>query len=117
LNEGVIDVIEHADVYYVYIVRCVDESLYVGHACNVEQRVAVHNDGLGAAWTACRRPVVLAYMEACPTEYAAIQRERQIKRWSHAKKMALVRGEQGRLKALAKRRVFEKKRKRFEQIL
>jgi putative endonuclease len=50
----------------------------------------VHNAGRGAAWTAIRRPVALAYSESHQTEAAAIKRESQIKRWSRAKKKALV---------------------------
>ena len=93
------------DSYFVYILRCADKSLYVGHTSNVDKRVKVHNDGRGASWTACRRPVVLAFWEAQPSEEQAIARERQIKRWTHAKKLALIDGDRAKLKALAKRRI------------
>jgi predicted GIY-YIG superfamily endonuclease len=94
-----------ADSFFVYIVRCADDSLYVGHTSNVSERVEAHNDGRGALWTACRRPVALLYQEQHPTENKAIARERQIKRWTHAKKFALIAGDREGLKALARRRV------------
>jgi predicted GIY-YIG superfamily endonuclease len=93
-----------ADSFFVYILRCVDDSFYVGHTSNVDERLKVHNDGGGALWTACRRPVVLVYSEPQPSEEQAIARERQLKRWTHAKKLALINGERATLKALAKRR-------------
>jgi predicted GIY-YIG superfamily endonuclease len=88
----------------VYVLRCSDESLYVGYTRNVDERVKAHNDGRAAAWTACRRPVELAYCESHAEERAAIARERQIKRWTHEKKLALIRGDWSTLKGLAKRR-------------
>jgi predicted GIY-YIG superfamily endonuclease len=91
--------------FFVYILRCSDDSLYVGHTSNVDERVKVHNDGRGAFWTACRRIVTLMYHESQPSEENALARERQIKRWTHAKKLALIDGEKARLKSLSKRRV------------
>lgn len=94
-----------ADSYFVYIVRCNDDSLYVGHTANVPERVETHNDGRGALWTACRRPVNLVYQERHASEAQAIRRERQIKRWTHAKKLALINGDRTKLRSLAKRRI------------
>jgi predicted GIY-YIG superfamily endonuclease len=94
-----------ADSFFVYILRCADGSLYVGHTSNVEDRLKVHNDGRGALWTACRRPVTLAYQERHVSEENSIARERQIKRWTHAKKLALINGDRERLRSLAKRRI------------
>jgi predicted GIY-YIG superfamily endonuclease len=90
---------------FVYILRCADDSFYVGHTSDVYERVKVHNDGHGALWTACRRPVTVVYQESHPTEEQAVARERQLKRWTHAKKHALISGNQATLKALAKRRI------------
>lgn len=93
-----------ADSFFVYILRCVDDSLYVGHTSNVDERVKVHNEGRGAVWTACRCPVELVYHETHLSEEQPIARERQIKRWKHAKKLALIHGDRTMLKSLAKRR-------------
>ena len=91
-------------MYHVYILRCSDNSLYVGHTANVEARLRAHNMGLGAAHTFKRRPVQLLFAEAHPTRLAAIRRERQLKGWTRGKKEALIRGDLARLRALGKRR-------------
>jgi putative endonuclease len=74
---------------FVYLVRCADNSLYTGWAMDVVQRVKVHNAGRGAKYTRARRPVTLVYSEAWPTRADAMRREREIKRWSRARKLAL----------------------------
>ncbi len=90
--------------FFVYIVRCSDGSLSVGHTANVQERVKAHNDGRGAAWTACSRPVELPYQEGQHREQGAVARERQLKRWTHIKKLALINGDLASLKTLARRR-------------
>ena len=75
---------------YVYILACRDGSYYVGHAEDVSARVAAHNASRGAAYTARWRPVRLVYCEPHDTEALAVRRERQIKKWSRAKKQALI---------------------------
>jgi len=59
---------------------------------DVQERVKAHNDGRGASWTACRRPVELLYQETYDAEHKAVARERQLKRWTHGKKLALING-------------------------
>lgn len=87
----------------VYLVRCVDGSLYTGIAKDVKARVEKHNKGKGAAYTRSHRPVELLYQEDRFTRSKALIREAQIKRWSRPKKMMLVkflhaRGNSGRKK-------------------
>ncbi|OGW66620.1 MAG: hypothetical protein A3H49_08160 [Nitrospirae bacterium RIFCSPLOWO2_02_FULL_62_14] len=89
---------------YVYILRCNDGSFYVGTARDLYVRVKAHNDGRGVAYTFKRRPVWLVYSEAFISEAEAIQRERQLKDWSRAKKEVLVAGDLHSLKRLSKRR-------------
>jgi len=91
-------------MYYVYILRCADQSLYVGYTRNIDRRVETHNAGRGAAFTSKRRPVVLAYAEPHDSETAALRRERQLKGWTREKKEALVRGDLASLKSRSKRR-------------
>ena len=88
---------------FVYILRCVDGSLYVGHTDDLPSRLAAHNDGSASDWTAVRRPVELAYSEACASQAEAVSRERQLKRWSGKKKAALIQGDLSLLHALSKR--------------
>ena len=89
-------------MYMTYILQCCDGSFYVGSTGDLEDRLQVHNSGDGPTFTAKRLPVRLVYSEEHPTLEAAVKRERQIKRWSHAKKTALILGDKGRLKALSR---------------
>jgi putative endonuclease len=65
----------------------------------------MHNSRRAAKWTACRLPVVLVYSESCENEESAMAREKQIKRWSRAKKKALISGDTTMLHSLARRKI------------
>jgi predicted GIY-YIG superfamily endonuclease len=90
--------------WFAYILLCSDDSYYVGHTEDPEARVTLHNAGKGASYTAHRRPVILAYSESFPTKREAIAREKQLKKWTRAKKQALVNKDLDRLHDLARRR-------------
>jgi predicted GIY-YIG superfamily endonuclease len=89
--------------FWTYILRCSDDSYYVGHTDDVERRVAMHQDGSIGGYTSSRRPVGLVYSEVFDSRDDAFLRERQIKGWSRAKKDALIRGEWELLQRLSKR--------------
>ena len=89
--------------FWTYILRCSDDSYYVGHTDDVERRVAMHQDGSIGGYTGSRRPVSLVYSEVFDSRDDAFLRERQIKGWSRAKKNALIRGEWELLQRLSKR--------------
>jgi predicted GIY-YIG superfamily endonuclease len=89
---------------WVYILRCATGDLYVGMTGDLEQRLKRHNEGTACGFTRHRRPVTLAYSEETPTRLRATARERQIKRWSRAKKEALVAGDGQSLQRLSHRR-------------
>lgn len=89
---------------FVYIVRCADDTLYVGHTENLEAREQIHNEGRGATYTAARRPVRMVYAEQHASSAGAIARERQLKRWSRTKKEALIRGDRIELDWLSHRK-------------
>ena len=76
--------------YYVYILRCADNTLYTGSTTDVARRAAVHNSGRGAKYTRSRRPVKVVYWESCPDRSAALRREAAIKRLSRAEKETLI---------------------------
>lgn len=77
--------------YYVYILTCADDTLYVGSTNNIEKRVVQHNTAkTGAHYTKIRRPVTLVYSETVKTLSEALRREAEIKRWSREKKLALI---------------------------
>ena len=87
-----------------YILRCDDNSLCVGHTNDLAERPRRHRAGLAASYTAARLPVDLVYRDEREPTAEAVQRERQITRWSGAKKDALARGDRDTLTTLAKRR-------------
>ena len=89
---------------HVYILLCADGSYYVGLTEDLEGRENAHNNGRGSKYTFLRRPVQLVYSESYDSLEKAIERERQLKRWSHAKKKALIVGDPRRLKQFSKRR-------------
>ena len=77
--------------YFVYILECVDKSLYVGCTNNLERRLEQHNNSKwGAHYTKIRRPVVLKYSAKYKTLVEARRREQEIKGWRREKKLALV---------------------------
>jgi predicted GIY-YIG superfamily endonuclease len=86
--------------YFVYILRCADRSLYIGHTDDLDARLEKHNRGDGAAFTAQRVPVVVAYVETFDNRVEAAARERQLKRWTRAKKEALIARDLALLKRL-----------------
>src|ERR1043165_1373946 len=92
------------DGAYLYILQCADGSYYCGTARQgLELRIAEHNSGVLGGYTSTRRPVVLVYSDWFQRITDAIAAERQIKRWSRAKKEALIRGDFDALRRLAKR--------------
>jgi putative endonuclease len=64
---------------FVYIIRCSDQTLYVGHTNNLAVRERVHNEGFGARYTAARRPVMLVYSEWHDSVDNVLDREQQLK--------------------------------------
>lgn len=77
--------------YFVYILECADESLYVGCTNNPETRIKEHNNSKrGAHYTKTRRPVKLLHRETFDNLHEARKREREIKSWSRKKKLELI---------------------------
>jgi predicted GIY-YIG superfamily endonuclease len=88
--------------FFVYILRCADGSLYIGHTDDLERRLAEHVTGERGGYTAVRHPVEPLFVEEAPTRDEAIVRERQLKSWTRAKKEALIAGDWARLSTLAR---------------
>ena len=89
---------------WVYILRLRSGRLYVGSTTDVAARCRFHANGKAYLTTKADPPVTLAYQEELPTYSAALLREAQVKRWTRAKKEALISGDAGRLHSLARRR-------------
>ena len=88
--------------FYVYILRCADDSYYTGHTDDLEARLAAHQTGLFRNYTLNRRPVKLVFAEELPTRLDALEQERRIKGWSRAKKEALISRDWDKLVALSR---------------
>ena len=79
-------------MWYIYVVKCVDSSLYCGITKNVVDRVKKHNSGKGAKYTRSRLPVFLVdYAEVSESKSQALKAEIKFKRLSRAKKLELLR--------------------------
>ncbi|GLH66467.1 GIY-YIG nuclease family protein [Geothrix edaphica] len=76
--------------WWLYLLRCVDGTLYCGIALDVEARLQQHREGKGAKYTRGRGPLVLVYREACGSKAEALRRERTIKRLKRPAKEALI---------------------------
>jgi len=91
-------------MWYVYILRCNDGSLYRGSTVDISRRLNEHNSGKGGNYTKTHRPVEIIYQEILQDRFSAQQREAQIKRWTKNKKLALISGNKSLLANLSKSR-------------
>jgi putative endonuclease len=88
---------------YMYILRCSDDSFYVGSTVDLEVRLAQHSDGAGGEYTRRRLPVTLVYSEEFDRVDEAFAREKQVQGWGRAKRIALITGALGSLPPLSRR--------------
>ena len=76
--------------YYLYILRCGDNSLYTGITTDVARRLAAHQSGKGAKYTRGRGPLTLVYQEELPDKPSALRRELAGKALTREEKLALI---------------------------
>ena len=77
-------------MYFSYIMRCADGTLYTGYTDDITRREAAHNSGRGAKYTRSRLPVKMVYHESFATRSEAMKRECAIKRLSREQKLKLI---------------------------
>jgi predicted GIY-YIG superfamily endonuclease len=77
--------------WFVYVVRCADDSLYTGITKDVKRRCQQHNAGTASRYTRSRLPVKLVYQEAHPSQSSALKREAAIKAMTRREKLAMIR--------------------------
>jgi len=79
-------------LWFVYMVRCADDSLYTGIATDVDRRVEEHNStgNLAAKYTRARQPVKLVYSESVESRSEASKREYHIKKMTKLAKEKLI---------------------------
>lgn len=79
--------------WFVYMVRCADDTLYTGITTDVRRRVGEHNSNkLGAKYTKARQPVTLVYSEEVATRSLALRQEAKLRKLSRSAKLALATG-------------------------
>ncbi len=88
--------------FYVYMVRCRDDSYYVEHTDDLETRIAQHHFGTFDGYTSKRRPLEFVFACEVATRIEALEREKQLKGWSRAKKAALIRADWAAIHQLAR---------------
>lgn len=77
--------------YFVYMLLCQDGSYYTGTTNDLAKRFRAHEQGKGAKYTRSHKPVALVYQEACEDKAAALRREHELKKLTHAAKQRLLR--------------------------
>ena len=88
--------------FWTYMLHCADRSFYVGHTDNLETRIGQHEAGTITGYTQTRLPVKLVWSQSFGTRIEAMEAERQIKGWSRAKKLALIREDWSLISELAR---------------
>lgn len=91
-------------LFWVYILQTGDGTYYVGQTCDLCERLRKHRLGLGSKHTHDHIVPRLVYAQSLNDLTAAVQRERQLKGWSRAKKAALIRGDFELLRNLSRSR-------------
>ena len=86
---------------WTYILRCSDGSYYVGCTTNIDQRIGQHQAGTCGGYTATRRPIEVRHVAEFQSLHDAIDWERRLKRWSRAKKQAVIDGRWDALPSLS----------------
>jgi predicted GIY-YIG superfamily endonuclease len=89
--------------FYVYILKCNDDSYYVGHTDDIEKRISQHNLKEHNSYTSKRLPIEVVFVQTFGTRDEAFNVERQIKKWSRQKKEALIEGNFLKVSLLAKK--------------
>jgi len=77
-------------MYHTYILKCADNSYYVGSTDSLDDRLKDHNQGKGAEFTAKRRPCVIIWHKSYETKTEALKKEIEIKHFSRLKKEKLI---------------------------
>ena len=93
-------------MFYVYILKCSDDSYYISHTEDLLKHIAEHNSGKISGYTSDRLPVTILYNRTFEAKDEALLFEKQIKGWSRKKKEALIAGDFQALKALSKKKIL-----------
>lgn len=78
------------NLFYVYMLKCRDGSLYTGYTVDLEARLKKHMEGKASKYTRSRLPVELVYYEEYKTKSEAMKREAALKKLNRTKKLKLI---------------------------
>jgi putative endonuclease len=101
-----------SDVWFVYVARCSDGTLYVGIARDVAERIAQHDAGKGARYTRGRGPLAVLATRRCLEKGSALRLELALKGLTREEKLAIV-AKPAELGKLARRVVARARRRRL----
>lgn len=102
-------------IYYVYLLLCSDRTIYTGVTNDLDRRLSQHELGTNKeSYTYKRRPIKLIHQEVFNDIREAIAREKQVQKWSRAKKLALCKEDYDAISRLAKSSV--KKRAGLDRL-
>ncbi len=77
-------------MFYFYILRCKDRTLYCGSTNNLDNRVKMHNTGRGSVYVRSRGGGEIVYAESFLTKSESLKREAEVKKWPREKKEELI---------------------------
>ncbi len=77
-------------IWFCYILKCADGSLYAGITTDPSRRERQHNAGRGAKYTRGRRPVKMVYCEPADNHAQALRREHTLRTLPRSRKLALI---------------------------
>ncbi|MBU1044534.1 MAG: GIY-YIG nuclease family protein [Candidatus Omnitrophica bacterium] len=78
------------DPWFIYIAKCRDKTLYIGMTNDVDKRIKAHNTTSICKYTRARKPITLVYHEKCKNRTNAAKREIELKKYSRAQKLELI---------------------------
>ena len=91
--------------YYVYIIKCRDDSFYIGYTNDLEKRIFTHNAKKGAKYTRGRTPITLIYYEKFLKKGEALSYEHSLKKLNRQQKERYI-----------KENIMEEKKKKILDI-
>ena len=80
----------NTDMFYFYLLRCKDGTLYSGSTNNLKAREKLHNQGFGSKYVRSRGGGKIIYSERFRSKSRALSREAEVKKWTRAKKLNLI---------------------------
>ena len=82
-------------MYFVYLIKCKDGSIYTGITTDVKRRFKEHKEGNGGHYTSAKGVIKVVYTEKHKNRSSALKREALIKSWHKDQKLGLIKGSYG----------------------